>query len=288
LRPIKNERLSVDMKSSPIGVFDSGIGGLTVLKEIIRLLPDEDIVYLGDTARVPYGTKSRETVRRYSFENSAFLRARGVKLVVAACNTASAYAIADLREAMDIPVTGVIVPGARAAIKASPSGRVAIIGTEGTMGSHAYSRVIREMRPGAEVIEKACPLVVPLVEEGFLEDRATELIVERYLGELRGRGIDTLVLGCTHYPLLKGPISGVMGGGVRLIDSAEATAAVVKALLEERGMENTNGRGGGTHRFFVTDSPRRFQRVGRLFFGEDLPEPDLVSLQSGGAGATLS
>ncbi len=267
------------MNNSPIGVFDSGIGGLTVLKEIISLLPGEDTVYLGDTARVPYGTKSRETVIRYSLENSAFLRSQGVKLIVAACNTASAYAVQELSAALDIPVTGVIEPGARAALEASPSGRIGIIGTEGTIGSHAYSRIIKSLRPGASVFEKACPLFVPIVEEGFLEEKATELIVEKYLEDLRRKDIETLVLGCTHYPLLKGPISRAMGPGVRLIDSAKATAAVVRTILDKNGLAKTEKGAAASHRFFVTDSPRRFQRVGRIFFGRHLPEPSLVSLQ---------
>ncbi len=267
------------MNDSPIGVFDSGIGGLTVLKEIIRQLPYEDTVYLGDTARVPYGTKSKETVIRYSLENSAFLLAQGVKLIVAACNTASAYAVGELSDRLNIPVTGVIEPGARAALGASPSGRIGVIGTEGTIGSHAYSRIIKAIRPGASVFEKACPLFVPIVEEGFLEEEATELIVERYLGDLRDHDIDTLVLGCTHYPLLSGPISRAMGPGVRLIDSASATAKVVREVLLAQGLEAKKDRGSASHRFFVTDSPGRFQRVGRIFFGEHLPEPGLVSLQ---------
>lgn len=267
------------MNNSPIGVFDSGIGGLTVLKEIISLLPGEDTVYLGDTARVPYGTKSRETVIRYSLENSAFLRSQGVKLIVAACNTASAYAVEELSEALDIPVTGVIEPGARAALEASPSGRIGVIGTEGTIGSHAYSRIIKALRPGANVFEKACPLFVPIVEEGFLEEKATELIVEHYLEGLRGSGIEMLVLGCTHYPLLKGPIARAMGPGVGLIDSAKATATVVHEMLARSGLAKSGKSGTASHRFFVTDSPGRFQRVGRIFFGHHMPEPCLVSLQ---------
>jgi len=270
------------MNDSPIGVFDSGIGGLTVLKEIIDLLPNEKTVYLGDTARVPYGTKSKETVIRYSLENSRFLIDRGVKLIVAACNTASAYAINELREAFDIPVIGVIKPGARAALSASSRGRIGVIGTEGTMGSHAYSRVINSIKSGTTVIEKACPLFVPLVEEGFITEEATALIAEKYLDELKGRDIDTLVLGCTHYPLLKEAISAVMGAGVRLIDSAESTAGEVKRLLEARGLAKSEGDNAREHRFFVTDSPGRFVRVGRIFFGERLPAPELINLSKKG------
>ncbi len=266
------------MNNSPIGVFDSGIGGLTVLKEIINLMPAESTVYLGDTARVPYGTKSRETVIRYSLENSAFLRDKGVKLIVAACNTASAYAVNELREAFDIPVIGVIEPGARAALSGGGHGKIGVIGTEGTMGCHAYSSIIKSIKGSAYVIEKACPLFVPLVEEGFIKDEATALIAARYLAELKNGAIDTLVLGCTHYPLLKEAIAGVMGGGVRLVDSAESTAKEVKRLLLERGLEKGVHNGAGEHRFFVTDSPERFVRVGRLFFGEKLPAPELTDI----------
>jgi len=266
------------MNNNPIGVFDSGIGGLTVLKAIIELLPNENTVYLGDTARVPYGTKSRETVIRYSLENSSFLRDKGVKLIVAACNTASAYAIGELTTAFDIPVIGVIEPGARAAIEANSDGKIGVIGTEGTMGSHAYSKVISAIKKNAFVIEKACPLFVPLVEEGFMGEKATALIAEKYLEGLKKEDIDTLVLGCTHYPLLKEAISEVMGNSVRLVDSAESTAKEVKRLLMERGLERKTENNIGEHRFFVTDSPGRFVRVGRIFFGEHLPSPELTDL----------
>lgn len=266
------------MNNSPIGVFDSGIGGLTVLKEIIRLLPSEDTVYLGDTARVPYGTKSRETVVRYSLENGAFLRGFGVKLIVAACNTASAYALTELQEALDIPVIGVIEPGAEAALSETRSGHIGVIGTEGTVASRAYGNVIKRINPPSLVYEKACPLFVPLVEEGFFTEKATELIASHYLGEFKGLGIDTLVLGCTHYPLLKKTISRVMGGKVRLIDSAESTASVVRGLLVEKGLLKKENGKTPQHRFFVTDSPARFVRVGRIFFGKHLPAPVLTEL----------
>jgi len=266
------------MNNSPIGVFDSGIGGLTVLKEIIEVLPDERTVYLGDTARVPYGTKSRETVIKYALENSVFLRDQGVKLIVAACNTASAYAIGALRAAFDIPVIGVIEPGARAALEVNTVGKIGVIGTEGTMGAHAYSEVIKAIKGHAVVIEKACPLFVPLVEEGFITEPATALIASKYLEDLKNEDIDTLVLGCTHYPLLKGAISDVMGDGVRLIDSAESTAKEVKRVLVKKGLEAGENKIRGDHRFFVTDSPSRFVRVGRIFFGEHLPLPELTNL----------
>ncbi len=270
------------MNNSPIGIFDSGLGGLTVLKEIIRQLPNESTVYLGDTARVPYGTKSRETVIRYSLENSRFLMSQGVKLIIAACNTASAYALCVLQESLNIPVIGVIEPGAAAALEASSGGAIGVIGTEGTMTSHAYKEVIKGLNREARVFEKACPLFVPLVEEGFLREEATRLIAESYLSAFKDETIDTLVLGCTHYPLLKEVISSVMGAGVSLIDSAEATAARVKALLESEGLKSNNAVLEKKHQFFVTDSPPRFRAVGRIFFGEHLPLPELSDISKKG------
>lgn len=262
------------MNNNPIGVFDSGIGGLTVLKDIINLLPAESTVYLGDTARVPYGTKSKETVIRYSLENASFLRSFGVKLIVAACNTASAYALGPLQDALDVPVIGVIEPGSAAALSATKSGVIGVIGTEGTISSRAYRDVIKAKNPGARVFDKACPLFVPLVEEGFLTTEATGIIASHYLREFKGHNIDTLVLGCTHYPLLKETISSVMGAEVELIDSAEATAGEVKRLLGTGGIEKRDTGSPPVHRFFVTDSPARFVRVGRIFFGDALPAPE--------------
>ncbi len=266
------------MNKSPIGVFDSGIGGLTVLKAIIELMPFEDTVYLGDTARVPYGTKSEATVVRYSLQNAAFLRSFGVKLIVAACNTASAYALGPLQEALDIPVIGVIEPGSAAALSATDSGKIGVIGTEGTISSRAYRDVIKAGNPQAQVSERACPLFVPLVEEGFLSTEATDIIATHYLGEFKDHNIDTLVLGCTHYPLLKETISRVMGKGVRLIDSAEATATEVKRLLVEKNLEKCEDGKATEHRFFVTDSPSRFVSVGRIFFGDHLPAPKQIDI----------
>jgi len=266
------------VNSKPIGVFDSGIGGLTVLKEIVRLMPAENTVYLGDTARVPYGTKSKETVSRYALEDARFLLTREVKLVVTACNTASAYAIPELKREIPVPVIGVIEPGARAAIEATRNNKIGIIGTEGTVKSRAYSKTIQAMRPAVETFEKACPLFVPLVEEGFSHDEVTDLVASRYLKELKAAGIDTLVLGCTHYPLLKETISGFMGEGITLIDSAESTAAEIRGLLAEMGLSNDTDR--TSHSFYVTDSPERFSRVGRLFFGERLNGPELVHVEA--------
>lgn len=262
---------------SSIGVFDSGIGGLTVLREITKLLPNENTVYLGDTARVPYGSKSKETIERYSFEIAAFLLKHDIKILVAACNTASAFAVPKLKTGLSIPVTGVIEPGARAAAAATRTGRVGVIGTEGTIRSAAYSTAIMAARPGAEVFSQACPLFVPLVEEGWAFDEVTAIVAERYLMGFRDAGIDTLVLGCTHYPLLKDTIASVMGEGVTLIDSAASTAVEVRDMLKEKNLLN-GGKGRGVHKFFVTDSPERFMTVGRRFFGEKLDHAELATL----------
>jgi glutamate racemase len=253
-------------KDSAIGVFDSGIGGLTVLHRIIEALPRENTVYLGDTARAPYGTKSVETVLRYSFENSDFLIEKGVKLLVVACNTCSAIALTPVRERLAIPVVGVIEPGVRRAIKSTKNKKIGVIGTEATIQSGAYTRALRNADPAFEVYSRACPLFVPLVEEGWTDNAVVELTVKNYLGSLKQSGIDTLILGCTHYPLLKKAIRKFMGKGVVLVDSAEEVATEVAALLKRHSLARKNGK--ATHGFFVTDAPERFIKVGRRFLGE--------------------
>lgn len=265
-------------KTDPIGIFDSGIGGLTVMREIASLLPGENTIYLGDTARVPYGSKSKETVERYSFEVASFLLKSKIKMLVAACNTASAYAVESLKKWLEIPVIGVIEPGARAAVASTHANRIGVIGTEGTIRSGAYSNAIKSINPSVETFAKACPLFVPLVEEGWADDPVTQLVAERYLSELKDNDIDTLVLGCTHYPLLKTTISSVMGPGVRLIDSAASTAEEVRRVLGERGLLSGAGPKDAVHRFFVTDSPERFLAVGRRFFGAGLEKAELATL----------
>jgi len=264
------------MNNNAIGIFDSGLGGLTVQSEITKLLPGEDTIYLGDTARVPYGTKSAQTVTSFSLEIADFLSSLNIKLLVVACNTASAYAIDALSEALDIPVVGVIKPGARSAVKASTSGKIGVIGTEGTIGSKAYEEALRDIDPSIEVSTKACPLFVPLVEEGFLDHEVSELVARDYLSGFTGGAVDTLVLGCTHYPLLKGVISKTVGPGVRLIDSAEETAGEVSRVLKEKGLLNEGGL--GTHLFFVTDSPERFVDVGSRFLHGKLASAELTVL----------
>lgn len=266
------------MKDLPIGIFDSGIGGLTVLHEISRLLPNERTIYLGDTARVPYGSKSQPTIEHYSHEVADFLTEKGIKMLVVACNTASAYGLPSLVERLNIPVIGVIDPGARAAVRKSGNNRIGVIGTEGTISSRAYTEAIKRFDSTIRVFSKACPLFVPLAEEGWTDNDISHLVALEYLGEFTDDDIDTIVLGCTHYPLLKSTISKVIGGEVNLIDSAEATAEAVREVLSEEGLLKEGGEDGGTHTFYVTDSPERFIERGKRFLGERLTEPLLVTL----------
>jgi glutamate racemase len=264
-------------RAAPIGVFDSGIGGLTVAREIMRQLPHESIVYFGDTARVPYGPKSPDTVRRYSREIADFLREQGVKAIVIACNTATAYALPVLRAEQPIPVVGVVEPGARAAVRATRGGTVGVIGTVGTVASGAYERAIRTLRAEVDVLSVACPLFVPLVEEGWLGHQATHLVAHEYLDPLRDRHVDTLVLGCTHYPLLKSVIGEVVGRSVRLIDSAEETAAETGRVLAERGLA-APADDAPHHRFVASDAPDHFSRMAGRFLGAPLEHMETVTL----------
>lgn len=248
--------------NSPIGVFDSGVGGLTVAREIMRQLPNERIVYFGDTARVPYGSKSKETVTRFSRQIVRFLETQQVKAIVVACNTASAYALEDLEKEVDIPMIGVVKPGARAALMATANKKIGVVATEATINSGIYSRYIEEHDSEVSVIGKACPLFVPLVEEGLWEDPVTDEIAHRYLTELIDSGIDTLILGCTHYPMLRSTVGKIMGEGVTLVNPAYETARELKALLTQHGLESGHRPGLGTelYRFFVSDAADKFQR----------------------------
>ncbi len=223
-------------RNSPIGVFDSGVGGLTVAREIMRQMPDERIVYFGDTARVPYGSKSCSTVIRFTRQIIRFLMTQDVKAIVIACNTATACALEAVEKEVDIPVVGVIHAGARTAIESTKNGKIGIIGTEGTIRSGVYTRVMKEMREDIEVTGKPCPLLVPLVEEGLLHDSVTDEIASRYLSELKGKYIDTLVLGCTHYPLLRSTVGRLMGPEVTLVNPAYETALELKQILDENGL----------------------------------------------------
>jgi glutamate racemase len=269
-----------------IGIFDSGVGGLTVLREIMGVMPQEDTIYLGDTARVPYGTKSPETVVRFARQITSFLVNRDIKLLVVACNTASAVSLDELKSEFSIPIVGVIEPGAFRAASVTTSGRVGVIGTAGTIRSSAYTKAIKRINPGIEVITAECPMFVPLAEEGWVDNEVARLTASIYLKSLRDKGVDTLVLGCTHYPLLKGIISEVMGEGVKLVDSAAETARVVKGILESNGAIRPVHEK-GNHHYFVTDVPAGFIRVGNRFLGGDLGDVYQVSLEedipSGGA-----
>ena len=263
------------VQASSIGIFDSGVGGLTVLRRVSERLPAESIVYLGDTARVPYGTKSADTVIRYARGCARVLLARGIKLLVVACNTASAFAIDALREDLDIPVLGVIEPGAAAAVQRTRNGRIGVIGTTGTVASKAYLNAIHAQDASVSVFAKACPLFVPLAEEGWTQGQVPQLIAESYLQELLQEQIDTLVLGCTHYPLLRDVISDVAGNTIQLVDSAEATACVVVDALDALGaLKKSTKR--QQHSFLVTDAPENFARIGKRFLGYDISRVEWV------------
>ncbi|MBN2374384.1 glutamate racemase [bacterium] len=266
-----------DKSLSPIGVFDSGLGGLTVLAELLKALPNEKIIYLGDTARVPYGNKSPQTVIRYSLENTRFLLNKSVKLLIVACNTASAFSIDAIRSAFSVPCIGVIQPGARAAVQKAFSSSVAVIGTSGTIHSRAYPEAIHRLNPDMMVFEKACPLFVPLVEEGWVDNHVTEEVARIYLGHLTGKNIGAMILGCTHYPLLKPVISRVMGPDIMLIDSAEETAYEAKNTLKDFGLLATNGAQGG-YQIFVTDLHGQFSKVAGLFLKEHRLPVEQVAL----------
>jgi glutamate racemase len=261
----------------PIGVFDSGIGGLTVVHALIRQLPHESIVYFGDTARVPYGPKSPDTVRRYSREIASFLTEQDVKAIVIACNTATAHALGTLRSELTLPVIGVVDPGARAAVAATKTGRIGVIGTAGTIKSGAYERAICALKPDAQVTARACPLFVPIVEEGWLDHEATRLIAREYLAPVVEAGVDTLVLGCTHYPLLKPLLRDVMGPSVRLIDSAEETAAEAGRTLAEDGLAAPPASE-SAYRFVASDDPDQFLRVGQRFLGGAVENVEIRTL----------
>ena len=261
----------------PLGLFDSGVGGLTVLREVARQLPNESTVYFGDTARVPYGSKSRDVITRYSLEIAQFLLQEKVKMIVVACNTASAFALPALRGRFDVPVVGVIEPGAQAALANTKTGRIGVIGTEGTIESQAYTEAIHRLKAATPVFGQACPLIVPLVEEGWLDKPVALEIVKEYLVPLLKNQIDTLVLGCTHYPLLKNLLSSVAGPTVRLIDSAEETARTVGRELNALKLEAPSGAR-VERRYFVSDAPDKFERVGQRFLGESLSSVKSVDI----------
>ena len=267
----------VTPNAAPVGVFDSGIGGLTVAQEVIRQLPHESLIYFGDTARVPWGAKSPDTVRRYSREIAGYLRDQGVKSIVIACNTGTAHALTALREEMDMPVIGVVEPGARAAVAASARGHIGVIGTVGTIKSGAYERAIRALEPDVLITARACPLFVPLVEEGWTDHEATRLIAREYLAPMLAADIDTLVLGCTHYPLLKPLLAEVLGPDVRLIDSAEETAAETARTLAAEQLAAA-ADADPTYRFIASDDPLQFLQLGQRFLGGTMEGVEIRTL----------
>jgi glutamate racemase len=257
------------IKDKSIGVFDSGIGGLTVVKRFLSSLPNENIIYFGDTARVPYGSKSNSTVIEYSLQDARFLINKNVKAIVVACNTASSVAIDEIKKIFEVPVIGMIGPGSKAAIKKTKNKKIGVIGTRATISNSAYSKRLKSYDDSLEIFEKACPLFVPLAEEGWIHHEATYKIAEEYLSELREKEIDTLILGCTHYPLLSDVIQEVIGKGVKLIDSGVASAEVVKEELK-KGNLLSNSKVKGKSEFYVSDIPAKFKEIAELFLGEPI------------------
>ncbi len=266
-------------KQKPIGVFDSGIGGLTVVKRLASTLSNESIIYFGDTARVPYGSKSNSTVIEYSIQNTKFLLQKNVKALVVACNTASSIAIPDLKKMFDIPIIGMIEPGSRMALKKSKSNKIGVIGTRATINNLAYSNEIKKLNNSAQVIEKPCPLFVPLAEEGWIKHQATYEIAEEYLKELREVEIDTLVLGCTHYPILSKVIQKVIGKSVTLIDSGVASSEVIKSELEKLDLLSDSDKP-GVQEYYVSDIPAKFKEVAELFLGREIDHVHKVDLEA--------
>lgn len=250
-----------ELKYAPIGVFDSGVGGLTVAREIMRQIPNERIIYFGDTARVPYGSKSKETVTRYSRQIVRFLKSHQIKTIVVACNTASAYALDEIEKEEDIPMIGVVKPGAKTAAEVTVNGRIGVIATEATIESRLYNHYIQNLNKNVTIYGKVCPLFVPLVEEGLLKDPVTDEIAGRYLAELKDIGIDTLILGCTHYPLIRSTIGNVMGESVTLVNPAYETARELKEMLTERGLLNDKkpALGENQYQFYVSDTADKFK-----------------------------
>ena len=259
----------------PIGVFDSGLGGLTVVKQLQRILPNEHLVYFGDTARIPYGTKSKWLIQRFAMEDALFLLEFDIKLLVVACNTASSSALPVLQNRLEIPVVGVVEPGAIAAVKATKNKKIGVIGTSATIGSGSYTRAILKRMSEAEVLGQPCPLLVPLVEEGWLDDEVTVLTLKKYLKPLMESGVDTIILGCTHYPLLEPVIQRIVGSEVKLIDSGKEMAKAVQKILQDLDLLNPKVKQ-TENQYFVSDSPEAFSRIGSIFLGKHLPKVERV------------
>lgn len=268
-------------QTAPIGVFDSGVGGLTVAREIMRNLPNEHIVYFGDTARVPYGSKSKDTIIRFSKQIIRFLRTQNVKAIVIACNTASAFALDEVEQELDIPIIGVIKPGARVAAATTRNKRVGVIGTEGTVHSHIYDQYIRAQDSEITVYSKACPLFVPLVEEGWLKDAVTEEVARRYLDELLDQGIDSLILGCTHYPLLRSMIGKIAGDEVNLVNPAYETAKELERLLKRKNLQNPGVKApvNEPYRFYVSDAADKFGHFANSILPYDIETTIKINIE---------
>jgi glutamate racemase len=256
--------------TASIGIFDSGFGGLTVMKAIRSLLPHENIIYFGDTARLPYGTKSRETIQRYSMENGSFLIEQGIKVLVVACHTACSFALEEMQQKFEIPVIGVTTPMIEQVAQISKRGKIAILGTRGTIASGAYQNAIQKILPHAEIAPLACQLLVHLVEEGYIDHPITAMATYEYLHSLKNKDIDTIILGCTHFPLLLKQIQQTVGPNVQVIDPAQFCALSLKKLLEEKQLTNTHTE--PTTQFFVSDDPEKFRLLGKTFLGQPLPE----------------
>jgi len=257
-----------EIANLPIGIFDSGLGGLTVVRAIKKILPEESIIYLGDTAHLPYGTKSSDSIIKFSFANTKFLLKKSVKAIVVACNTSSATALKKLQESFSIPIFGVIEPGGRSAVERTKNGKIGVIGTTATIRSKAYQKEIKRLKPSVEIYSKSCPLFVPLIEEGWVDNEITYKVAEIYLNEIKRHSIDTLILGCTHYPLIKNTIQKVMGESVILIDSGESVAHWLENFLKKKKILAKNKN--PFYYYYLTDFPQRFKKIAERFLGEKI------------------
>ncbi len=267
------------MDSRPIGVFDSGVGGLTVVKEIMRLLPEEDIIYFGDTARVPYGTKSKQTVIKYSFQCIRFLLEKNVKSIVVACNTASASSLDILQQSFDFPIIGVVEPGARTACKVTTGGKIGIIGTEGTVASGAYEKAVNNINNEITMLLRACPLFVPIAEEGWQDTEVALLAARSYLQDFKNSDVDALIMACTHYPLLEKTIEKVLGTGIKLVNPAYETAKVLEYMVNSNGLKNDKNHK-GEYKYFVSDNPVKFKKIGENFLKRSVGWVEKIDIEN--------
>lgn len=266
----------LSLANRPIGIFDSGLGGLTILKTVRQRLPGESLIYFGDTVNVPYGAKSQKAVTKFSLDIARFLQQQGVKMIIVACNTASALALKTLQKQLTIPVVGVIEPGAQKAAQCTANGHVAVIATEATVNSQAYPKQIAKINPSIKVTQQPCPLFVPLIEEGWIHDLAGKLIIENYLKTIAQNKADTVILGCTHYPVIKPLIAELLGPGVQLVDSAEILAETVQTLLERNGLKRKGRK--GALKIYASDAPERFEKLAKNILGQPLKHVCLKKL----------